>query len=447
LLKRNLFHVVLAFSFCASAILGCAPGVKKADIASTANPKEEVSKLNNDLKSAVTKNIDILAASEFKESKRYLTKAKTAIEEGKNQEGTLESLRIGRGYLDKAYEVAQGREGKAVGLFAARQMALDAGADKHSELQDELADLDSDLSDKADDLQNTSAEKISDFQQRYVKLEEKAVVLTELGKAQAIVNGARRNDASDKAPVSFKKAELSLNTAESMITSNVRNPMGYKASVFNANKDAAQLMNVLSTIRKNGSLEESVAIKMVAQDKKITGLITDLDVQTAMGVAGKSAMRNKNAELASANSQVKIQAVLEKARAQFSASEAEAYQQGSNLVIRLKQVNFASGRADLPADSLAILAKVSDVAKSLNASQIIIEGHTDSVGTASINKAISEKRASAVAAYFKSNGLAETKIDAEGYGFNKPIATNKSKEGRAQNRRVDIIITPEAVEL
>ena len=77
----------------------------------------------------------------------------------------------------------------------------------------------------------------------------------------------------------------------------------------------------------------------------------------------------------------------------------------------------------------------------MNASEMKIEGHTDSVGSESQNKIISEKRASAVASYFKSNGFKE--VTSEGYGFQKPIATNKSNEGRAQNRRVDIIITPD----
>ena len=106
-------------------------------------------------------------------------------------------------------------------------------------------------------------------------------------------------------------------------------------------------------------------------------------------------------------------------------------------------MNFASGRADLPAASLPLLGKVAEVAKSLKASEIKVEGHTDSVGNADLNKSLSEQRAGAVASYLKTNGFQATDVQAQGYGFEKPIATNKSKEGRAQNRRVDVIITPE----
>ncbi len=156
-----------------------------------------------------------------------------------------------------------------------------------------------------------------------------------------------------------------------------------------------------------------------------------------------SQLKDKNQDLNSANAQVEIQKAIEAARSQFTKDEAEAYQQGGNLVIRMKNVNFASGRSDLPQASLISLAKVSEVAKTLKASEIKVEGHTDSIGNEGQNKVISEKRASAVATYLKSNGFEGIDVQSQGYGFAKPIATNKSKEGRAQNRRVDIIITPE----
>jgi outer membrane protein OmpA-like peptidoglycan-associated protein len=107
-------------------------------------------------------------------------------------------------------------------------------------------------------------------------------------------------------------------------------------------------------------------------------------------------------------------------------------------------MKFSSGRSDLPAKALPLLSKVSEMARSLNAKEIKIEGHTDSTGTQELNKRLSEERAQAVATYFKSNGFDPARVGAEGLGFEKPVATNKSKEGRAQNRRVDVIITPEA---
>ena len=72
----------------------------------------------------------------------------------------------------------------------------------------------------------------------------------------------------------------------------------------------------------------------------------------------------------------------------------------------------------------------------------MVEGHTDSTGSPGKNQELSQERAQAVASYFQSNGMESGKVEAVGYGFKKPLTSNKTKAGRAQNRRVDIIITP-----
>ena len=172
------------------------------------------------------------------------------------------------------------------------------------------------------------------------------------------------------------------------------------------------------------------------------GAETALEV-TARALREKNnALTDKDRQLMAAQSSVAIQRAIEKSRSEFSSTEAEAYQQGGKLLIRLKSMNFANGKAEVPAASMALLAKVAEVAKSLDAKEVKVEGHTDSVGSVDLNKKLSEERANSVATYFKSNGLEKAAIGAEGYGFEKPIASNKTKNGRAQNRRVDIIITP-----
>lgn len=388
----------------------------KADLASTADPRTEIAQLEADLNAARRANVDVLAADEFRQSQKYLDSAKSALADGDRQSDILESLSISKGYMQKAQNISTGRQEQAVGLLEARQKTLAAGAGNHPQLQEELTNLDKDVISIADELGKTSADDLAKLQQRYITLEAQSVILRELGKAQAVVNGAKKDNAEEKAPLTFKEAEMSMKTAEASIATNVRNPAGYQSSVQKAKKDVTQLANVLRTINANGKdLAESAAVKMVAQSQS----------------------------LKSADAQVKIQQAIENARSQFSPTEAEAYQQGENLVIRLKKINFASGRSDLPAQALPLLAKVADVAHGVNASQISVEGHTDSVGDASFNKTLSEQRAVAVASYFKTNGLGESQIESQGYGFEKPIATNKSKQGRAQNRRVDVIITPQ----
>lgn len=114
------------------------------------------------------------------------------------------------------------------------------------------------------------------------------------------------------------------------------------------------------------------------------------------------------------------------------------------MVIRLKQIQFASGKAGLPTAAIPLLEKVRDVAQELGPKSVLIEGHTDAMGSEEANKTLSESRAETIADYFSENGIERTKMQTAGLGFSKPLATNKTKEGRAQNRRVDVIITPDS---
>ncbi|MGZ5279915.1 MAG: OmpA family protein [Pseudobdellovibrionaceae bacterium] len=460
MIKDTQFRSLCVAGIISLLFISCSSNVKKADIPSTANPQEEITKLDQDLNLAVNKNIDVLAASDFQDAAKWLTEAKADLSSKQNQEEVLDDVRKGRGFLEKAYATSENRNEKAPGLFESRQMALKAGAGKYSELRSDLQDLDKDVSSKAAILLKTDADTISKLQERYVDLEKRATILTQLGDAQAKFNGSKKDGASKMAPLTFKKTELSLKNAESVIASNTRNPQGYKDAVATATTNVTLLNEVMITIQQNGkNLSETAALKMVAQSGKIKALNKDLSNSNAAGQATQAAMQEKNQflaneledkdqqledkkqDLSSANANIEIQRVMETARTQFSPDEAEAYQQGGSLLIRLKQVNFASGRSEIPESSFAVLDKVSNVAKSMNASAIKVEGHTDSVGNETVNKSISEKRAGVVANYFKSYGFNDVK--SEGYGFQKPIATNKSKEGRALNRRVDIIITPE----
>lgn len=485
----------LVISLTVVLISACSSNVKKADIPNTANPQEEVGKLDADINAAVLKNIDVLAKDEFEKTVKLFDEAKSDLDNKKNQDEILEDVRTGRGYLEQAYAVAGNRETKAATLFQARQAALTAGAGMHPQLRSELKDVDGDVSSRADKLETLSAEATIKLQNRYIELEKNAVVLTQLATPQAIVNGARKDGATRRAPMTLKKAEVSLKNAEGVISTNMRNPTGFESAVTQAKADAVMLSEVMTTIMQNGkSLPEGTAVNLVMQNRQIKKLKTTLiasERAAAESAAAEALLLEKNKqlstdlttkdgdlaatkkdlsavndnlnttkkdlsaantdlssatkELSSAQASVEVQRAIETARQQFSADEAEAYQQGNSLLIRLKKVNFASGQAQLPGASLPVLAKVSEVAKQLKASGIKVEGHTDSTGTAEKNKTISEERAQAVATYFKSNGFQNIDVQASGYGFQKPIATNKSKEGRALNRRVDIIITPEGV--
>jgi outer membrane protein OmpA-like peptidoglycan-associated protein/regulator of replication initiation timing len=108
--------------------------------------------------------------------------------------------------------------------------------------------------------------------------------------------------------------------------------------------------------------------------------------------------------------------------------------------ITLKGVNFKTSSAQLTTASLPILDDAANMLKRHPDIRIEVGGHTDSVGGATTNKSLSQKRATTVMGYLVRKGINSSKITAKGYGEEAPVADNESKEGRASNRRVELKI-------
>jgi outer membrane protein OmpA-like peptidoglycan-associated protein len=133
----------------------------------------------------------------------------------------------------------------------------------------------------------------------------------------------------------------------------------------------------------------------------------------------------------------------EMARKEFSPDEAEVYRQGSSILLRLKGLNFPSGQQNLSINEPLIL-KIQRVVKEVEPTSVVVEGHTDSTGSKTVNKKLSLERAKTLGNFLVSHNLIDPgQIKTIGYGESKPIASNKTEEGRAQNRRVDIILATE----
>jgi outer membrane protein OmpA-like peptidoglycan-associated protein len=116
------------------------------------------------------------------------------------------------------------------------------------------------------------------------------------------------------------------------------------------------------------------------------------------------------------------------------------------LVITLSgSVLFASNKSDLLPSALVRLNGVADaLTKDDSISKIVVEGHTDSQGGADYNQDLSRRRAQTVRDYLVSRSIAGDRVTSVGYGLTRPIADNTSAEGRANNRRVEIVLQPAA---
>lgn len=110
-------------------------------------------------------------------------------------------------------------------------------------------------------------------------------------------------------------------------------------------------------------------------------------------------------------------------------------------VMTLSGDAFAVGQASLRPEARANLGRVVDFVSAAGSARVLIEGHTDNRGSANLNQALSQQRAEAVREALIEEGVDPARLSAEGRGKDQPVADNGTAEGRARNRRVEIVIS------
>ncbi|TJY61015.1 OmpA family protein [Sinimarinibacterium sp. CAU 1509] len=122
-------------------------------------------------------------------------------------------------------------------------------------------------------------------------------------------------------------------------------------------------------------------------------------------------------------------------------TELNARETDRGLVVTLGDVLFATGRSELRGGTPGDLGKLAAFLNKYPDRSVIIEGHTDSVGSENSNFSLSERRAASVKSYLVGQGVSSSRVTSTGKGEGSPVAGNDSTSGRAQNRRVEVIIT------
>ncbi|HET9272042.1 MAG TPA: OmpA family protein [Vicinamibacterales bacterium] len=123
----------------------------------------------------------------------------------------------------------------------------------------------------------------------------------------------------------------------------------------------------------------------------------------------------------------------------------ETRETARGLIVNLSDVLFDTAKSTLKPGAREKLAKVSGILVTHPDLKIEIEGHTDSVGSDSYNQGLSERRAESVRAYLVSQRIAPQTITTVGFGESRPVATNDTAAGRQQNRRVELVVSGEAI--
>jgi outer membrane protein OmpA-like peptidoglycan-associated protein len=127
----------------------------------------------------------------------------------------------------------------------------------------------------------------------------------------------------------------------------------------------------------------------------------------------------------------------------FTRDQARVLRQGEDVIIRLVGLNFAVGSAEIPANGNELMVSLQTALRLFPGAGITVAGHTDSFGSDAANFDLSKRRAESVRRHLLANTrIAAARIAAVGYGETQPVASNQTPEGRARNRRIDVVIQP-----
>lgn len=440
------------------------PVVKK--IPPTSSPTDEISYLDNSLQKARKDNVDILAPKNFKEAEESLKSAREKFSKGKNSEDILREVELGNAYLTRANAFADVARENTESVVAARKAAIKADANLYFE--SDFKDVEKDYMKLTKYIEKNKLDKVSkmrpELQEKYLNLELRAIKEANLIDSRNTIELAKKEGAKTYAPRTLAIAERSYHDTEEYINANRYDKSGIAGHVRETNKAAYHALNINRMAKNTDKVSsEEVALMMDREQQRVATKENELQtVEDKLQTTQSALQREKKnqatkiekteEELAAQKRELEARKKQEEkyeiARKSFNSDEAEVYKQGDDLLIRLKGMEFPSAQATIPSKNYSLLSKVQKILGEFDKATVVVEGHTDSVGSKNINKTLSEKRAEAVKEYLQSN-LSESskKIEAIGFGDEKPLAGNKTAKGRAQNRRVDIIIKPESERL
>lgn len=266
----------------------------------------------------------------------------------------------------------------------------------------------------------------------------------ELIDARAAYARASAGEAPRLNPAALHEAKVSLDNAESAFNSDADSPMTRDKAYVATRK--AELAEVLANTEL--AQQQAAHAREVAQAEKERAAAATREqlsqARTQLATTEQS-LANTGEKLASetaarADAEKRAREALDK----LSVANALAVKdEPRGTVITMPAgVLFASGKSDLLPGAQAKLDPVAEALSHEQDHKILIEGHTDSQGSDASNQALSERRAQTVRDYFASRGVPANQITATGLGESRPIANNATAEGRANNRRVEIVIQP-----
>ncbi|MEE4263205.1 MAG: OmpA family protein [Desulfobacteraceae bacterium] len=470
---------VLLFTACA----GHPPEV--TPVSRSENPQQLINDLDNDIAMARKNQVNVLAPTWFKRAENSLTAAKADLEKGGQILETFENISTARTQLQQAEAIAKTARSTIPDAIKARELARQAGA---TNLGSEYTTVEYSFLDLIGAIEKNNLAYAKRRQavvtEQYRQIELRSIKIQTIGEVRRLIEGARKKGLHRTVPQSFGAAQKKLTEADNFITENpyqkekmhqlaaealfmarrIR-PVAAQTEIVEDMEPEQivlwaegilhqttqtlgapdmrdrpfddQIENILATISAQHADHEF----MVENSKKQQEEIENLQKNIA-SLEGQTIKEQKEKERLLAEK--KFNEKLSSIQHYFKPNEAEVYKKENQVIIRLKAMQFPVGQSVILPDNYTLLSKVQSAIRTFGEPDVIIGGHTDSTGSESLNEHLSQQRADAVRQYFVANEtLPYEKIIAVGYGSMRPIASNATQNGRAMNRRIDIIITPE----
>jgi len=421
---------------------------------------EQITKLDKGLKDAAVQDVDYLAPDGYRAAWKQLEKA--VGEARADRPDTANSAaRLGLQTLAKANENAERSRELLREVLEARSKAYRAGC--AGVFPDSSEDLDTDLRKVASLVERGRLEDAKQRRQRliagYEQLELVALQEGTVETAQAAIEAARSKDAQKVAPKTFKLAEEEMKLARSVLEADRSRTDKANAHAMRAKWLAERSIEIKELVKDFERRDYSREDLVLWYQKQLSDINQPLGEELPFNEANRNVvlgMQQSIKELMRQRDDTAVQrsqyeqelslsaeqrAAIDKVQALFSPAEANVYQQQRNVLISAHGFRFPPGSSEIGTDNFALMNKIIQAVKTFPESQIEIAGHTDSTGSAAVNRNLSRARADNVARFLVEVGdIPATSVMVTGYGEERPVASNETASGRADNRRVEVLI-------
>ncbi len=380
---------------------------------------------------------DVFAPESYKKAMSALEDAKEERADDSNNENILEAVQNTEKLTLEAKRQAAITMSTLPGVAEARQAALSAHVEEFA--QKDFVKTEKELAKFAKEVETGKINKpqvvTKSLLKQYKTLQTQATLKWKLNPSQNLIKKASDEGARDNAPISLSEAKYSLENATALIKKDPLNMAAIDPATSEAEYHAEKLLRITREAKAaGGPKSEAIILKGEAQQRIIS--------------KQKQAIKNSHNETAVAESEIQnlagvknLQDKVAVVSKKFNADEADVYQQGKSVIIRLKGIQFPNNKFEIPSSGFATLKKVQESILAFDSPSVKIEGHTDASGSKAINLPLSQHRAESVKEYLTAGlGMESTDLEVSGYGSDKPLGSNKTAAGRAQNRRIDIVI-------